>query len=279
MTGTVCCSYLAACFSLYYSQRYLIFSPKETFAILPDAPRLGLSYQEVWIPVAKSSERLNAWWIEAKSTASRKDKVILYFLGRAGNKSSGVYRAEGMHEIGLSVLAIDYRGFGNSDGNFPSEKQVYEDAEAAWQYLTKERGILPQNIYIYGESLGGAVAIDLAVKHPEAGGAIVQSSFTSMGAIAKKHAKWLSWFPLDSIVTEKFDSLSKVSKLKIPVLFLHGDKDDIVPHYMSQQLYKAAPEPKSILIIPDRNHYSINRGGKYSYLKAVRNLVDGQLEN
>jgi pimeloyl-ACP methyl ester carboxylesterase len=209
MTGTVCCSYLAVCFSLYYSQRYLIFSPKETFSILPDAPRLGLSYQEVWIPVAKSSERLNAWWIEGKPTASRKDKVILYFLGRAGNKSSGVYRVEGMHEISLSVLAIDYRGFGNSDGSFPSEKQIYEDAEAAWQYLTKKRGILPQNIYIYGESLGGVVAIDLAVKHPEAGGAIVQSSFTSMEAIAKKHAKWLSWFPLDSIVTEKFDSLIK----------------------------------------------------------------------
>jgi uncharacterized protein len=277
MTGTVCFSYLATCLGLYYSQRYLIFNPKETIALLPNAPTVDTPYQEVWIPVAKSSERLNAWWIEGKPTSRLKDKVILYFLGRSGNKSSGVFRAEGFYDVGLSVLAVDYRGFGNSDGQFPSEKQVYEDALAAWHYLTKERGIPPKNIFIYGESLGGAVAVDLAVKRPDAGGVIVQSSFTSMEAIARKQARWLSWFPLRSIVTEKFDSLSKVSKLKIPVLFLHGKKDDIVPYSMSQELYQAAPEPKSILIVPNGNHYSLYQGGKYFYLTQVKKLIDGKI--
>ncbi len=273
LTGTLFSSYFATCLYLYFYQRYIIFNPKESIETLPNAPRLQLPYQEVWISIGKSSEHLNAWWIQAKLRSPHQDKVILYFPGRSGNKGDNLFRTEGFHQIGFSVLTIDYRGYGNSGGNFPSEQQVYEDALAAWLYLTKKRRISPKNIYIYGESLGGAVAIDLAVKHPEAGGVIVQSSFTSMIAVAKKQANWLSLLPLQSIVTEKFDSLSKVSKLKIPVLFLHGKADKIVPYSMSQQLYKTAPQPKSILLISDKGHIAIYKAGKDSYLKAIDKLV------
>jgi uncharacterized protein len=273
MTGTLFGAYLATCLYLYFYQRHLIFSPKKSIETLPNAPRFRLPYQEIWISIRKSSEHLNAWWIQAKSRSPHQGKVILYFPGRSGNKGDNLFRAEGFHQIGFSVLTIDYRGFGNSGGNFPSERQVYEDASAAWLYLTKKCHISPKNIYIYGESLGGAVAIDLAVKHPDAGGVIVQSSFTSMVAVAKKQANWLSFLPLQSIVTEKFDSLSKISKLKIPVLFLHGTGDKIVPYSMSQQLYKAAPQPKSILLIPDKGHIVIYKAGKDSYLQAIEKLV------
>jgi uncharacterized protein len=274
IAATLIAAYCTTCLLLYRWQRYLIFDPQQSIETLPDVPGFQLPYQEIWIPIPKTRERLNAWWIEGKSGKNKLNgKVILYFPGRAGNKGDNLFRIEGLNQIGFSVLTIDYRGFGNSGGSFPSERQIYTDAAAAWQYLTQTRRISAENIYIYGESLGGAVAIELAIKHPQAAAVIVQSSFTSMVQVAKIQAVWLSWFPLRSIVTEKFDSLAKVPRLKIPVLFLHGTDDKIVPHSMSQQLYQAAPQPKSLLLIPKAGHYAIYQAGKNSYLEAIKKLV------
>jgi hypothetical protein len=170
---------------------------------------------------------------------------------------------------------IDYRGYGQSEGEFPSEARLYEDAEVAWNYLTQTRTIDPSQIVIYGESLGGAVALNLAVKHPTAGGLVLQSTFTSMAEVVKQ-IDWLRWFPIDLLLTQRFDSLDKMRSLQVPVLILHGGTDNVVPPQLSQHLYEAAIVPKRLLLIPGKGHFSIYQAGTYSYLRAIEQFVGNQ---
>jgi fermentation-respiration switch protein FrsA (DUF1100 family) len=134
-------------------------------------------------------------------------------------------------------------------------------------------GCASDQILIYGESLGGAIALDLAVRHPEAGGLIIQSSFTSMTEVIR-HRKLLQIFPVDLLLTERFDSLLKIRALRVPVLFLHGTADSVVPSEMSQRLYNAASEPKQLFLISRADHVRIYQPGDQSYLKAIQGFVE-----
>ncbi|MEG4440990.1 alpha/beta fold hydrolase [Microcoleus sp. AT9_B5] len=199
--------------------------------------------------------------------------VVLYLHGNASNVGANVEHADRFHRLGLSVFTIDYRGYGKSQGDFPSESQVYEDAQLAWDYLVKQRGINPNQIYIYGHSLGGAIAIDLAVRHPEAAGVIVEGSFTSTRAMVD-FQKGLFWmFPIDFLLTQRFDSLSKVDRLQTPVLFIHGTADSVVPAQMSKKLFDAAPEPKQLYIVPDGGHTNVAQIGGAEYLQIVSKFL------
>ncbi|MEG4807547.1 alpha/beta fold hydrolase [Microcoleus sp. F8-D3] len=202
-----------------------------------------------------------------------KGGVVLYLHGNASNVGANVEHAYRFHRLGLSVFAIDYRGYGKSQGDFPSESQVYEDAQLAWDYLVNQRGINPNQIYIYGHSLGGAIAIDLAVGHPEAAGVIVEGSFTSTRAMVD-FQKGLFWmFPIDFLLTQRFDSLSKVDRLQMPVLFIHGTADSVVPAQMSKKLFDAAPEPKQLYIVPDGGHTNVAQIGGAEYLQIVSQFL------
>ena len=277
--------YTCACSFLYLHQRYLIFRPSQELQTRPSSPEFRLRYDEVRIPIANSqSEYLSAWWFNAPSSQEdikvaanepvrvlRSPKTILYFYGAAGNKGFRyqVAKFEGLRKLGFSVLVIDYRGFGKSEGKqYPNESQFYQDSQTAWNYLTKERQIRPEDIVIYGESLGGAIAIDLATKHPEAGGLIVQSSFTSMAKTIKHH-NLFSLFPIDLLLTQRFNSISKVPFLKVPTLFIHGTTDTVVPSRMSQELYDAAPVPKKLSLIPNAGHFDIYQTDCDLYLQAI----------
>jgi hypothetical protein len=246
-----------------------------------------MPYENVSIPVVGDRGRIHGWWIPAPSAQEKistlpnepmkilkSPKVILYLPGTGGNKSSRGYlrRIEGLRQLGFAVLAIDYRGYGQSQGDFPNEDRVYADSRAAWNYLTQVRGILPEQIIIYGESLGGAIALDLAVRHPQAGGLIMQSTFTSMAETVKR-MNYLGVFPIDLLLTQQFNSISKVRRLSVPVLFLHGIKDEVIPFDMSQRLYAAASAPKQILLIPKAGHFGIYGRGRYSYLRAIEKFV------
>lgn len=178
-----------------------------------------------------------------------------------------------LRQLGFSVLMFDYRGYGLSKGNFPNELQVYQDSQAAWNYLQNVRQIPPEQIMIYGESLGGAIALDLALRQPEAVGLVLQSSFTSM-VEAIRHRKIFQIFPVSLLLTERFDSLSKVRSLRVPVLFLHGSEDSVVPAEMSQQLYEASAEPKQLFLISGADHVRIYQPGDQSYLKAIQRFVE-----
>ncbi|MBW3585233.1 MAG: lysophospholipase [Cyanobacteria bacterium 0813] len=302
-------AYSAACVFLFVAQGKFIFFPARAIETTPDD--FQLKYQDVWLPISTKTgavESVHGWWIPASETppspplargGARKGesllatpqsergavapvpplnkgglgKVVLYLHGNGSNVGANVEHANRFHRLGLSVLVIDYRGYGKSQGDFPSESQVYEDAQLAWDYLVKQRGVNPNQIYIYGHSLGGAIAIDLAVGHPEAAGLIVEGSFTSTRAMVN-FQKGLFWmFPIDLLLTQRFNSISKVDRLQMPVLFIHGTADNIVPVEMSKKLFDAAPEPKQLYIVPGGGHTNVAQIGGAEYLQIVSQFL------
>ncbi|NEQ43473.1 MAG: alpha/beta hydrolase [Leptolyngbya sp. SIOISBB] len=266
-------------------QRHLIYRPRAELSMLPSYLDFGLTYEDVWISVGGSGDRLHGWWLPA--TAEKvtilpdepaqvlsSPKVMLYFVGVGRNIGDYNYlaRVSAFRQLGFSVLVLDYRGYGRSRGAFPNEAQLYEDAQAAWQYLRHDRQIPTEQIVIYGESLGGAIALDLAIQQPDAAGLIMQSSFTSM-TDAVRHKAFTRLLPIDQVLTERFESLEKIGSLNIPVLFLHGEADSVVPQVMSRRLYEAAPHPKQLFLIPEADHVSIYQPGDASYLRAIATFV------
>jgi pimeloyl-ACP methyl ester carboxylesterase len=164
---------------------------------------------------------------------------------------------------------VDYRGYGRSSSNrFPSEARVYEDAEAAWQYLVHEKKIAPEDIIIYGHSLGGAVAIELASHHPQAAGLITESAFSSIEDMSAEDHIY-SFFPIHLLLTQKFASLAKIPGIKMPVLFIHGTRDPIAPFYMSERLLQAAAGPKQLVLIEGAGHEDCALVGGEKYRNAV----------
>jgi uncharacterized protein len=285
--------YVGFCAYLYVNQRHLLYEPRREILRLPSDPELRLPYQELLIPV-RPWAHLHGWWIPAGPVpanpaarvlplepARSRSTIVLYLNGRSGNKSSMGYlrRVQALRQLGCSVLMIDYRGFGPSTpgwpDDWPSEVTLYEDAEAAWRYLVQVRKIQPANIVIYGESMGGAVAIDLASRHPEAGGLIAQSTFTTMAEAVGQSAKgtWtaqlVNWVPVDGILNQEFRSIDKIKSLQLPLLLIHGTADPVVPHTMSEALFAAAPEPKLLQLVPGGTHSTIYRSGSNSYVAAI----------
>lgn len=254
-------SYLAICMSLLKWQNRLIFSPSSTIQVTPT--QLGLSYEEIWLRVSET-EHLNGWWI---SSPFPKRGVLLYLHGNGDNIGGNITHAQLFQQLGWDVFLIDYRGYGRSKGKFPSEARVYHDAQIAWDYLREQKGIQPQDIFIYGHSLGGAIAIELAVRNPQAAGLIVESSFTSIRNMVNFRSIYRI-FPIELILHQRFDSLSKIESLQMPLLLIHGIEDRIVPARMSQTLYDAATVPKKLLLVPYANHNNVASVSGEEYLQT-----------
>ncbi len=243
--------YVLVCSILYFQQQRLMFFPSRQ---LKNTPTLyGLDYQDVWLPISDKQgqiQRIHGWWIEAKQPNA---PVILYFHHNAVNIGANVSQALQFHQLGYSVFLFDYRGFGQSEGAFPTESQVYEDAQIAWDYLTQERKIPGNQIIIYGHSIGGAIAIDLASKNSESAALIVHNSFTSMRDMTKRFG--LYWLlPIELILTQQFESIEKMKKVKMPVLIITGTNDIQIPLEMGQRLYKTAPESKQLIVVESGGH-------------------------
>jgi uncharacterized protein len=264
-------AYCAICLLLFLGQTGFIFFPSTVIEKTPEF--FNLPYEDVWLAVPVKTgkvEHIHGWWIKAEKPNA---KVLLYLHGNGINIGANVAHANRFYQLGFSVLLIDYRGYGRSEGSFPNEKRVYEDAIAAWNYLVQQQEIPPSQIFIYGHSLGGAIAIDLALKHPQAAGLIVESSFTSIrDLITYRNIFWM--FPVDLILTQRFESLKKLPNLKIPVLFIHGAVDSTVPSFMSQKLYAAAPEPKQLLLVAEADHNNTAVVAGSQYLQWVESFVE-----
>lgn len=260
--------YVGICVWLYFKQTHLMFFPSAVISKLPS--EVGLSYEEVWLPIHDgSSTRIHGWWIP---TITQERGVVLYLHGNGGNIGSNVEHAKRFHSLGLSVLLIDYEGYGKSQGMFPSENTVYRDAAIAWNHLTQERRIAPERIILYGHSLGGAIAIQLALQQPRAAGLIVQGSFTSMREMADRTTRY-AFLPIDLILTQHFDSISKVPQLQMPVLFIHGLADEDVPYDMSETLYAAAPDPKWLWLVPEAAHNDVARVAGRKYFETIEQFL------
>ena len=244
-------SYGLVCLGLYFHQQRVMFFPTRKLANTPAL--YSLNYQDAWLPITtklNQTKLLHGWWIPAQK---RNAPVVLYLHHNAINIGANVSQALQFYEMGYSVFLFDYRGFGQSEGGFPNESQMYHDTQAAWDYLTQQQNISPENIVIYGHSIGGAIAIDLAAKHPEAAALIVQSAFTSMRDMTKRFG--LYWLlPVDLLLRQRFESLSKMKSVQMPVLILTGTADLQIPVRMGERLRDAAPEYKRLIVIQDGGH-------------------------
>lgn len=276
ITGLAIASfYASACAGLWFGQTRLIFSPEYEITTTP--AKFNAKYEDVLIPVNKadgSSENIHGWWLPNAKQEEKSDigdrQVILYLHGKGKNVSANAKHANRLMRMGFSVLIIDYRGYGRSEGAFPTESSVYTDAQTAWDYLIS-KGYKPNQILLYGHSLGGAIAIDLAVKHPDALGMIVDASFTSMSDMALRDPKFRV-FPIDLLIHQRFDSIAKVRSLAIPVLYIHGTADDLIPAEMSQRLYAATPTRKQIVLIPNGGHNNNASTNEPLYLNSIRSF-------
>ena len=284
--GLLAIAYGGICLWLYLYQEELLYQPNHNIA--PSTPQdFELNHRSVWLDTPHESAQIHAWWFDAPEATRpivaipnepvnilRHPKTMLYFSGRGGSKThyNNLARIKGFQQLGFSVLAIDYRGYGLSGGELPNETRMYEDSQAAWNYLVGQKQLSAKDIIIYGESLGGAVAIDLALRQPNAGGLIVQSSFTTMATQVGQLYPILKIFPLNSILHQRFRSIEKVPQLSQPVLFLHGTADKIVDYQMSDKLYTAAPEPKTLFYIPEAEHLRLYQP-EHSYLRAIQSFI------
>ena len=264
-------AYGTLCLLLYGVQTRFIFFPSPHLQATP--ARYQLPYQDVWLSIpteANATGQVHGWWVPTAHPTPL--GTLLYLHGNGGNISVHLDQVQALQRLGFSTLLIDYRGYGHSVGGFPSEAKVYADAEAAWQYLVQTRRIPPAQIVILGQSLGGAVAIDLATHHPDAGGLIVESSFTSIPAMVQR-TRWLRWFPIQWLLTQRFNSLQKVKTLQVPTLYLHGSADQLIPAHMSQTLFAATPEPKQLALFEQAGHNDLFEVAGPQYLDTVQAFV------
>jgi alpha-beta hydrolase superfamily lysophospholipase len=261
---------LGGCAALEMKERELLFRPTREaagwYSGMPDGVR------EIYLPVGASdgTERIHAWWWPADDPAA---PVVYYLHGVRWNLTGQLNRISQLRRFGFSVFAIDYRGFGKSDGELPSEASVYEDARAGWQWVVGREPDASRR-YIYGHSLGGAVAIDLAAKlagdAQGARGLIVEASFTSLSDLVSEMG--YGWLPARMLLTQKFDSVEKIGQIRMPVLIVHGADDRYVPARLSEALYEAAPPPKKLLLIPNGSHNNSVWTGDVVYRQALQDL-------
>jgi alpha-beta hydrolase superfamily lysophospholipase len=258
-------SALAGCMNLDTQQRKWIFQAS-VLDVGDDAHIDG--FDDVWIDRSSAPNhkaRVHALWLAGPTPTS---PLLLYLHGSRRNVEGSVYRIQQMQSLGFAVLAIDYRGFGHSSDTLPSEKSVDEDARAAWDWLAaKYPG---RDRYVFGHSLGGAVAVDLASEVDDAKGLIVEGTFTSIADVFHS-MKW-GWLPLTPFITTRFDSVAKIGKVKVPVLVVHGADDSLIPPGLGRELYEHAKAPKLFVLVDGGTHYSTNRIGHEQYRKALAAL-------
>lgn len=266
LIGIGAIAYLGCSILLLKLQKRFIFFPSVYFQTSP--ANNGIFYQDVWLPVNDSDDLLHGWWIP---TQAHKIGTLLFLHGNGANISANIYQALIFQKMGFDVLLIDYRGYGKSTGDFPSEESVYEDARVAWDYLVKSKNIKPQNIFVYGHSLGGAIAIELATQTPQAAGLIIDGSFTSIRDMIR-YKRVYEIFLVNLLLNQRFDSINKVQSLPMPLLFIHGEDDRIVPVRMSQSLYDAATSAKKLLLVPDAGHNNVAEVSGRTYLETVKDF-------
>jgi fermentation-respiration switch protein FrsA (DUF1100 family) len=216
---------------------------------------------------AEDGVGLHGWWVR-RVDGGDDDPVLLFFHGNAGNLS---HRAELLFELATRVparvLMVGYRGYGRSEGR-PSEEGLYLDARAAWRHLTVESGLPPDRIVVFGKSLGGAVAVDLATV-VEPAGLIVESSFTSVPDMAGKHYPFVPKF----MIRTRMNSLAKIRTISCPKLFIHSKADRVVPYALGRKLFEAAPEPKRFHEVLGAGHNETWLVDGNAYFDAMSSFV------
>lgn len=225
--------------------------------------------KDVWIE-HRSAEtgtpvKLHGLWFAHEDPQA---PLLLYLHGAGRNVHASAFRIEHMRELGFSVLAIDYRGFGRSTAELPSEAMVYEDAKAAWGWLAEQHPGRAR--YVFGHSLGGAIAIHLASEVEDVRGLMVEGTFTSIPEVFQT-MKW-GWLPVTALITQRFESVAKIEKVKAPLLIVHGSRDRLIQPSLGQALYERAKGKKKFVLVEGGTHYSTNSLARPQYREALKEL-------
>lgn len=239
--------YLVLMLYLYFNQGNMLHLPDLPGRQIDATPRqIGLNYEPVTL-TAKDGVKITGWFVPVEQPRA----TLLFCHGNAGNISHRLDSLRLFHELGLAVFIFDYRGYGESEGE-PSEAGFYRDAETAWRYLNETRKLPASEILLFGRSLGGAVAAYLA-EHHHAMGLVLESTFTSVPEMA---AALYPWLPARAIVRYRYDTLSRLPNIEMPVLIIHSPEDEIIPYAQGRALYAQVRDPKYFLQI----HGSHNTG-------------------
>jgi alpha-beta hydrolase superfamily lysophospholipase len=256
------------CATLDEKQREWIFQPGSR--MWAGAAPAADGMDDVWIDFRSADDggrdvRLHGLWL----AQPRPDApVLLYLHGARWDVRSSAYRMRRMHDLGFAVLGIDYRGFGQSTASLPSEDRAHEDVLAAWRWLAARA---PQSKrFLFGHSLGGAIAIRAASEVDDEAGLIVEGSFTSIPDVVGA-MKW-GWLPVGGLITQRFDAASRVDKVGAPLLVVHGSEDRLIPPALGRALYERARDPKRFVLVDGGSHHNTNSLGMGAYRQAVAEM-------
>lgn len=264
------CADIVGCAVVDYQQRRWIFQP------IDDTWGPGLEaaqgMQDVWIDFVSShpeqrgqAVRLHGLWLPQPDAAA---PALLFLHGVRWDVRASARRMRQLHALGFSVLGIDYRGFGRSTNAMPSETLVAEDARAAWDWLARTQ---PQACrYVFGHSLGAAIAVRLAQEVPDESGLIIEGAFTSTVDVLRS-TSW-GWLPIDWLITQRFDAGSRIAEVGSPVLVVHGSEDTMVSPELGRALYEKAMPPKLFLLVHGAVHEDTDVVGHEEYKHALHEL-------
>ena len=237
----------------------LLYFPSRELASSPQAH--GLRADELTL-ATDDGERLSGWWIHGEGK-----RAVLFFQGNAGNAADRLERARILNDrFGLDVFLVDYRGYGRSTGS-PSEEGLSRDARAIYQ-AARARGFAPDRIVLFGESLGSAVAIELAAEAP-VGAVVLETPFLSLRDMAREHYPWVPAL----LIRSRFDNAARVPSIAAPKLFLVAERDEIVPPEQGRRLYELASAPKALFVIPGAHHNDTYAAGGEAYWKTLGDFL------
>lgn len=242
-----------------FQARYVYFPELPSRKLTATPADIGLGYETVRLGTA-DGETLAGWYVPAPAARG----TLLYLHGNGGNVGHRLDPIAVFHRLGLNVLIIDYRGYGASSGT-PSEEGTYQDALAAWDHLIRQQGLTPQQIVLFGESLGGSIAAWLAARHTPAG-LVIYASFTSVPELART---LYPMFPASWLARYHYDTRAALGGVSCPLLILHSRADEIIPFSHGQALLAAAREPKRLAEL---------RGGHNDALLLDRDVFARELE-
>ena len=242
----------------------MIFFPTREFSARPED--FGLRAEEVWCQT-QDKIKLHGWFFQAEQKEA--SLCLLLFHGNADNISSRLPKAQAWLKRGISVLLIDYRGYGKSDGKIEKGSDLYEDACTALNWLTKEKAYSSERIILYGESIGSVPAVELASQQAFKA-VILEAPFTSLKEIAKHHYGLVPDFMIQDFL---LNNESKMPRLKSPVFILHGNEDEVVPFEMGKRLFDKAPHPKDFLEVKKAHHNDISIVGGADFFEAPYQFV------
>ena len=245
----------------------LIYFPSHELEVTPEA--LGLRHQDLTL-VTSDEERVHAWFLPSpvEPVELKRRYTVLVCHGNAGNISHRLDRTLLMHSnLGTDVLLFDYRGFGQSSGR-PNESGTYDDARAAYRYLVEERGVVADGIVLFGESLGAAVALQLATE-VEAAGLVLEAPFTSIRDMAREAYPFIP----NGWLRTRYQNIEKIPTLEMPLLVVHGTDDNTVPFAQGKNLFEAAKEPKRFLPIDGAGHSDAFLVGRDVYWQAWKEFL------